>query len=135
MLAVICWGAAVAGFGLSTTTWAALMFLAVAGAADMVSGIFRDAVLKTSTPDEMRGRLEGVSLSVVAAGPSLGDLEAGALASVTSVPFSVVSGGVACILGVGALAAAIPQLARYDAAEARRRMQARSTGGRTAEGT
>lgn len=123
MLAVVCWGAAIAGFGLATTAWAALLFLAVAGAADMVSGIFRDAVLKTVTPDEMRGRLEGVSLSVVAAGPALGDLRAGTLASVTSVPFSIVSGGMACIAGVGALAAAIPALARYDAAEARRRRQ------------
>jgi MFS family permease len=132
MLAVVCWGAALAGFGLSTSIGAALAFLAIAGAADMVSGIFRDAVLKTTTPDEMRGRLEGVSLTVVAAGPSLGDLEAGALASVTSVPFSIVSGGLACIVGVGALAAAVPQLARYDAAEARRRMQAGSTSERTA---
>ena len=119
MVAVVCWGAAIAGFGASTTTWLALLFLAVAGAADMVSGIFRDAVLKTTTPDEMRGRLEGVSLTVVAAGPSLGDLEAGALASVTSVPFSIVSGGLACIVGVGVLAVAVPQLARYDAEVAR----------------
>ncbi|MEO8291615.1 MAG: MFS transporter [Actinomycetota bacterium] len=126
MVAVVCWGAAIAGFGLSTTVWAAIAFLALAGAADMVSGIFRDAVLKTTTPDEMRGRLEGVSLSVVAGGPSLGDLEAGALASVTSVPFSIVSGGLACIVGVGVLAAAIPQLARYDAAEARRQAQAQA---------
>jgi MFS family permease len=127
MVAVVCWGGAIAGFGLSTTIVAALAFLAVAGAADMVSGIFRDAVLKTTTPDEMRGRLEGVSLSVVAGGPSLGDLEAGALASVTSVPFSIVSGGLACIVGVGVLAAAIPELLRYDAAEALREAQARST--------
>ncbi len=123
MVAVVCWGAAITGFGLSTATWAALAFLALAGAADMVSGIFRDAVLKTTTPDEMRGRLEGVSLAVVAGGPSLGDLEAGALASVTSVPFSIVSGGLACIVGVGVLAAVVPQLARYDAAEARRDAQ------------
>jgi hypothetical protein len=74
----------------------------------------------------MRGRLEGVSLTVVAAGPSLGDLEAGAVASVTSVPFSIVSGGIACIVGVGVLAAKIPQLARYDAAEALREAKARS---------
>ena len=126
MLAVVCWGAAIAGFGLSTTTWLALLFLAAAGAADMVSGIFRDAVLKTTTPDEMRGRLEGVSLTVVAAGPSLGDLEAGALATVTSVPFSIVSGGLACIVGVGVLAVAIPQLARYDAEAARREAAAGS---------
>jgi MFS family permease len=134
MIAVVCWGAAIAGFGLSTTVWAALLFLAIAGAADMVSGIYRDAVLKTTTPDEMRGRLEGVSLTVVAGGPSLGDLEAGALASVTSVPFSIVSGGLACIVGVGVLAAAIPQLARYDAEEARREAQARSATGPAHEG-
>jgi MFS family permease len=127
MIAVVCWGTAIAGFGLSTTLWAALLFLAIAGGADMVSGIYRDAVLKTTTPDEMRGRLEGVSLSVVASGPSLGDLEAGALASVTSVPFSIVSGGLACIVGVGVLAVAVPQLARYDAAEAMREARARST--------
>jgi MFS family permease len=136
MVAVVCWGVAIAGFGLSTTVLAALVFLALAGAADMVSGIFRDTVLKTTTPDEMRGRLEGVSLTVVASGPSLGDLEAGALASVTSVPFSIVSGGLACIVGVGVLAAAIPQLARYDAAQARREAQARSaTGPADADGT
>ena len=81
MISVVCWGAAIAAFGLSTTVWATLLFLAIAGGADMVSGIYRDAVLKTTTPDEMRGRLEGVSLTVVAAGPSLGDLEAGAVAS------------------------------------------------------
>ncbi len=124
MIAVVCWGAAIAGFGLATTTVAALAFLAVAGAADMVSGIFRDAVLKTTTPDEMRGRLEGVSLAVVAAGPSLGDLEAGALASVTSVPFSIVSGGLVCIAGVGVLAVLMPQLAAYDAAAARSELRA-----------
>ncbi len=138
MVAVLCWGAAIVGFGLSTVTWAALLFLAAAGAADMVSGLFRDAVLKTTTPDEMRGRLEGVSLSVVAAGPSLGDLEAGALASVTSVPFSIVSGGLACILGVGVLAAAMPQLARYDAevakneAKSEAKSEARKEAGREA---
>jgi MFS family permease len=125
MIAVVCWGAAIAGFGLSTATWPALVFLAAAGAADMVSGIFRDAVLKTSTPDEMRGRLEGVSLAVVAAGPSLGDLEAGALASVTSVPFSIVSGGLACIVGVVVLTVAMPELARYDAEAARREAETR----------
>ena len=108
MVSVVCWGAAIAAFGLSTTVWATLLFLAIAGGADMVSGIYRDAVLKTTTPDEMRGRLEGVSLAVVAAGPSLGDLEAGVVASVTSVPFSIVSGGIACIVGVGVLAAKIP---------------------------
>ena len=120
MIAVVCWGASIALFGFSTSVWFALLALAAAGASDMVSGIFRDAVLKTTTPDEMRGRLEGVSLTVVAAGPSLGEVEAGALASVTSVPFSIVFGGVACIAGVGVLAALMPQLAAYDAEVARR---------------
>jgi len=68
-----------------------------------------------------------VSLTVVAAGPSLGDLEAGVVASVTSVPFSIVSGGIACIVGVGVLAAKIPELVRYDAAEALREAKARSS--------
>jgi MFS family permease len=120
------YGLMMAVVGLAPSIWVALAALAAAGAADMVSGIFRDAVLKTTTPDEMRGRLEGVSLSVVAAGPSLGDLKAGALASVTSVPFSIVSGGLACIVGVGVLAVAIPQLARYDTEVALREAAARS---------
>ena len=114
LIAVACWGAGITVFGLSRTAWLALLCLAVAGGADMVSGIYRDAVLKRMTPDEMRGRLEGVSLTVVAAGPALGDLEAGALASVTSVPFSIVSGGLACIVGAGVLAALIPAFRRYD---------------------
>ena len=134
MIAVVCWGAAIAAFGLSSTVWATLLFLAIAGGADMVSGIYRDAVLKTTTPDEMRGRLEGVSLTVVAAGPSLGDLEAGVVASVTSVPFSIVSGGIACIVGVGVLAAKIPELVRYDAAEALREAKARSSPPPNADG-
>ena len=83
----------------------------------MVSGIFRDAVLKRETPDPMRGRLEGISLIVVGSGPSLGNLEAGALAAVTSVPFSIVAGGLACVAGVGVLAAASPAFRRYRAGE------------------
>jgi len=114
MLAVIAWGASIAAFGLSHATWPALGFLAAAGAADMVSGIYRDTVLKTVTSDEMRSRLEGVSLAVVAAGPSLGNLEAGVVASVWSVPASIVSGGVLCVAGVGVLALVLPSFARYD---------------------
>jgi MFS family permease len=113
MIAVSCWGAAIAGFGFSSVTWLALGFLAAAGAADMVSGIFRDAVLKRETPDPMRGRLEGISLIVVGGGPSLGNLEAGALASLTSVPFSIVAGGVACLVGVGVLAAVSAKFRSY----------------------
>jgi hypothetical protein len=81
----------------------------------MWSGIFRTTIAQTIVPDEMRGRLSGIELAVVASGPALGDLEAGAVASLVSVPFSIVSGGVACIAGVGILGALVPQFARYDA--------------------
>ena len=116
LVACVCWGAGIIGFGLSPTLWVALIFLMLASASDMVSGLYRDAILKTVTPDEMRGRLEGVSLAVVGTGPSLGNAEAGLLASVTGVRFSIVSGGIACILGAGLLALVLPKYRRYDAA-------------------
>ncbi len=116
LVACVCWGAGIVGFGLSPTLWVALAFLMLASASDMVSGLYRDAILKTVTPDEMRGRLEGISLSVVGTGPSIGNGEAGLLASVTSVRFSVVSGGIACILGAGVLAILLPRYRNYDAA-------------------
>lgn len=116
LVACVCWGAGIIGFGLSPTLWVALIFLMLASASDMVSGLYRDAILKTVTPDEMRGRLEGVSLAVVGTGPSLGNAEAGVLASVTGVRFSIVSGGIACILGAGLLALVLPKYRRYDSA-------------------
>ncbi|MFN2589336.1 MAG: MFS transporter [Actinomycetota bacterium] len=115
MVSIVAWGAFLIGVGLSTTLWLSLLLLAAAGAADMWSGIFRTTIAQTIVPDEMRGRLSGIELAVVASGPALGDLEAGAVASMVSVPFSVISGGVACILGVGILGALVPQFARYDA--------------------
>jgi hypothetical protein len=114
-LAIVVWGVAIVAFGLSTALWACLLFLAVAGGGDMWSAIFRSTILQTVVPDEMRGRLSGVELTVVAAGPALGDLEAGALASVTSVPFSIVLGGALCVAGVGVMSRLVPQFARYDA--------------------
>jgi MFS family permease len=115
LVACVCWGAGIIGFGLSPALWVALVFLMLASASDMVSGLYRDAILKTVTPDEMRGRLEGVSLAVVGTGPSLGNAEAGLLASVAGVRFSIVSGGIACILGAGLLAIVLPKYRRYDA--------------------
>jgi MFS family permease len=114
-VAVIGWGAALVVFGVAHALWLALVALAVAGAADSVSGIFRTAILQTATPGHMLGRLHGVELAVVASGPSLGDIEAGALAAVTSVPLSIVFGGLACIAGVGLMALLLPEFARYDA--------------------
>ena len=116
IIACMCWGAGIVGFGFAGSLWVALLFLMLASAADMVSGLYRDAILKTVTPDEMRGRLEGISLAVVGTGPSLGNAEAGLLASVTSVPFSIKFGGIACIIGAGVLALVLPRYRRYDAA-------------------
>jgi MFS family permease len=115
LVAVFAWGAAIVAFGFASALWLALLMLAVAGAADMVSAVFRNTILVAMTPDEMRGRLGGVFIAVVAGGPRLGDVEAGAVANLVSAQFSVVSGGVACILGVVALAALVPSFARYEA--------------------
>ena len=115
LVAVAAWGAAIVGFGLASALWLGLLMLALAGAADMVSAVFRNAILVAATPDELRGRLGGVFIAVVAGGPRLGDVEAGAAASLVSAQFSVVSGGVACILGVVVLALLAPSFARYEA--------------------
>jgi MFS family permease len=115
MLAVVAWGAFITGFGLTRTTWLALLMLALAGASDMVSGVYRSTILQTVAPDALRGRLSGIELAVVASGPSIGDIEAGVVASLVSLPFAIVSGGLACIAGVGVLAARVPAFARYDA--------------------
>ena len=113
-VAVTIWGAAIAVFGLIDSLPLILIALAIAGGADMISGVFRSAILQASAPRHMLGRLSGLELTVVASGPSLGDLEAGALAALTSVRFSIVGGGLACIVGVGIMALLMPAFARYD---------------------
>ena len=115
MVCVVAWGGFIAGFGLARTTWVALLMLAFAGAADMISAIYRSTILQTVAPDELRGRLSGIELAVVASGPSIGDVEAGAVASIFNLPVAIVSGGLLCIAGVAVLAARVPQFARYDA--------------------
>ena len=93
----------------------ALLFLALAGAADVVSAIFRSTILQVSIPDALRGRLGGIFLLVVSGGPKVGDLEAGIVAAAVSPTFSVVSGGIACIVGAFWCAVRYPELRRYDA--------------------
>jgi MFS family permease len=115
LAAILVWGAAIIGFGYAHALVLGVMMLIIAGAADMVSAVFRTTILQTATPDEMQGRLQGVFIVVVAGGPRLGDLEAGAAASVVTPTFAVVSGGVACIAGVVLLGALVPAFARYDA--------------------
>jgi len=121
IVSVLVWGGAIAVFGLVPWLPLGLAMLAVAGAADVVSAVFRNTILQLSVPDALRGRLSSVHIAVVTGGPQLGDAEAGAVAALTSPRFSVVSGGVACILGVLLLLRLVPELARYDAvAETRR---------------
>jgi MFS family permease len=115
LTAVAVWGMAMVGFGLTEWLWLALVLLAVAGAADVVSAVFRNTILQTSTPDSLRGRLSSVQIAVVTGGPRLGDAEAGAMAALAGVRFSVVSGGVLCVLGVLAVAWRLPEFRHYRA--------------------
>ena len=112
--AIVVWGGAIAAFGFSTALWVALVMLAVAGLADEFSAILRSTILFACTPTAMRGRMQGFELMQVASTPALGNVEAGFVASLTSLRFSIVSGGLACIAGSAVILAAIPSLARYD---------------------
>jgi len=110
------YGVAVALFGLSGSLMACLAALAAAGAADMASGIFRMTLWNQTIPDAMRGRLAGIEQLSWSIGPTLGDVEAGAVAAVTSVRTSIVSGGVLCLAGTVAIVALLPRFWRYDGA-------------------
>jgi MFS family permease len=117
IFAVLAWGAAIALAGLVSSLWPAAALLAIAGAADSVSAVCRSTINQTVTPDHMRGRMSSVFSLVVTSGPRLGDVEAGAVASATGPRFSVTSGGLACMAGVGLIMLAFPALLRYDAEE------------------
>jgi hypothetical protein len=108
------WGVAVIGFGLAPWLWAALLALVAAGAADMVSGLFRMVIWNSTIPDTLRGRLAGIELVSYASGPMLGNVEAGAVAAATGPRLSVDIGGIACVAGTLALAVALPAFRRYD---------------------
>src|SRR3954447_16888891 len=113
VIAAAVWGAAIAAFGFTTELWLALVLLALAGGADLISAVLRGTMLMELTPDAMRGRMIGIEFAQVTGAPSLGNLEAGALASATSIRTSVVSGGLACVVGCVLLAAAFPALLKY----------------------
>ncbi|MEI8404129.1 MAG: MFS transporter [Actinomycetes bacterium] len=108
VVAVIIWGAAVAVMGAVPWLWVALVLLAIAGWADVISAVLRNTILQTSIPDAMRSRLSSFQMAVVQGGPRLGDAEAGAVAAVSSTEISVISGGVACVLGAIAIARLLP---------------------------
>jgi hypothetical protein len=113
--AIVVWGLAVAAAGVVGGLWAAVALLAVAGAADLVSAVYRQTILQVYAPDEMRGRMQGVFIVVVAGGPRLGDLRAGTTASVVGATASWVGGGILCAIVVVVVALCFRSLVRYDA--------------------
>ncbi|OON82931.1 MFS transporter [Streptomyces tsukubensis] len=111
--AVVAWGAAITGFGLSGSLWLAVVFLALAGVADMVSMAFRGAILLSAATDEMRGRMQGVFTVVVAGGPRLADVLHGSAGSAFGPGAAVAGGGFLVVAMMVVLACAVPALRRY----------------------
>ena len=127
VVSVVIWGLAVAAFGtvligaeppssgLNGLIVPAAVLLAVAGAADQVSAVFRMTILQSAVPDAMRGRLQGIFTVVVAGGPRLGDIVLGGVAGVAGEPGAAVAGGLCCVVTVIVLALRWPGFSRYDA--------------------
>jgi hypothetical protein len=116
--AVLAWGAAIALAGFMPSLWPAALLLAIAGAADSISAVCRSIINQTVTPEQLRGRMSAIFMLVVSGGPRLGDLESGLAASILTAQAAVVTGGLACIVGVFAIMAAFPALAAYDGRKA-----------------
>ena len=104
IVVVVGWGLCMALFGLVPALAVGLACLAVAGATDVISTVLRNTILQSAITDEYRSRVSAIQLAVVTGGPRLGDLEAGAVATAISTEFSIVSGGLACVLGALLLA-------------------------------
>jgi MFS family permease len=114
ILAATVWGVAIIGFGLAGTPVVALPMLAVAGGADAISGIFRMSIWNHTVPDELRGRLASIEMVSYTSGPALGNTESGLVAGLFSVPASVISGGILCVLGCAACFVLLPGFRRYE---------------------
>ena len=112
--AIVAWGASITLFGLTDVLVLGLLCLAAAGASDMVSSVFRTAILQAAAPDEMRGRLGGVFIVVVAGGPRLGDARAGGGAELVGLQGSTVAGGLAVLGVTAAVAAGASRFRAYD---------------------
>ena len=111
---VTAWGLAITAFGLVTVSFPlALVCLALAGAADVYSAVFRSTLVQLETPDSLRGRVMSIHTLVVTSGPRLGDIEAAVVAALTTPQFAIVSGGIACVIGVGVVARRFPELAGH----------------------
>lgn len=114
LLAAGTWGVALAGFGLVAPLWLALGLLAVAGAADTVSVVTRAAMVQLDTPDSHRGRVSAVESVISQAGPDIGNFRGGLVAGLTSAPFALATGGLACVLGVAFVGWRNQELRRYE---------------------
>jgi MFS family permease len=126
VVAIVVWGAAMVGFGVAggfahghtgTMLWIALAFLAVGGAADMVSAAFRATILQQAASDESRGRLQGVFTVVVAGGPRVADAVHGAAAAGVGTTVAAAGGGALVVVGVVIAALVVPAFVRYRVAE------------------
>jgi len=115
VVAIIGYGAVVGGVGVTTMLWLGVLCLALSGAADMVSAAYRSTILQVAAPDELRGRLQGVFIVVVAGGPRAGDFLGGSVASATGERLALVLGGLACITGVVIAALSQRGFLGYDA--------------------
>jgi len=115
--AVAGYGLATVVFGFSRSFWLTFLCLMLTGATDTVSMVIRNIVRQLGTPDRLRGRMIGVNMLFFMGGPQLGELEAGVVADWLGAPFSVISGGVGCLMATGVLAAATPELRHEEADE------------------
>jgi MFS family permease len=113
LICVTVWGIAIAAAGFSHSAPVVLVLFACAGAADMVSGVYRSTIAADLTPDDMRGRVSGVEFAVYAGGPVLGDVEAGLVGGAAGIPFAIVSGGLACVASAGFFAVFVRSFATY----------------------
>jgi len=111
--AIVVYGAATVVFGLSKSFWLTFLCLALTGAADTVSMVLRNIIRQLTTPDHLRGRMTSVNMIFFMGGPQLGELEAGLVANAFGAPFSVVSGGIGCLVATGWIALKTPPLRRY----------------------
>ena len=123
-LAAASWGLAIVAFGFAPTLSSALLCLALAGASDMVSGLFRSTIWNQTIPDHLRGRLAGIEMVSYTTGPLLGNAESGIVAGLFGVRASVVSGGVLCVAGTALLSLLLPAFLRYDGREGLERKRA-----------
>ena len=116
-LAAASWGLAIIAFGFAPTLSWALLCLALAGASDMVSGLFRSIIWNQTIPDHLRGRLAGIEMVSYTTGPLLGNAESGVVAGFFGVRASVVSGGIFCVAGTALLSLLLPSFIGYKGRE------------------